>query len=39
MKTCEYAGDPLSESEQFADRDRVALVVQGGRVVKSAPRS
>jgi imidazolonepropionase-like amidohydrolase len=29
-----FAGDPLSEPEQFADRDRVALVVQGGRVVK-----
>jgi imidazolonepropionase-like amidohydrolase len=29
-----FAGDPLSEPGQFADRDRVALVVQGGRVVK-----
>jgi imidazolonepropionase-like amidohydrolase len=34
-----FAGDPLSEPEQFSDRDRVALVVQGGRVVKSAPCS
>jgi len=29
-----FAGDPLSEPEVFADRDRVALVVQGGRVVR-----
>jgi imidazolonepropionase-like amidohydrolase len=34
-----FAGDPLSEPEQFADRDRVALVVQGGRVVKLTSRS
>jgi imidazolonepropionase-like amidohydrolase len=33
-----FAGDPLSEPGQFADRDRVALVVQGGRVVTSTPR-
>jgi imidazolonepropionase-like amidohydrolase len=33
-----FAGDPLSEPGQFADRDRVALVVQGGRVVMSTPR-
>jgi imidazolonepropionase-like amidohydrolase len=32
-----FAGDPLSEPEQFADRDRVALVVQGGRVAKFTP--
>jgi imidazolonepropionase-like amidohydrolase len=29
-----FAGDPLSIPEQFADRDRVALVLQEGRVVK-----
>jgi imidazolonepropionase-like amidohydrolase len=29
-----FAGDPLSRPEQFADRDRVALVLQQGRVVK-----
>jgi imidazolonepropionase-like amidohydrolase len=29
-----FAGDPLSRPEQFADRDRVVLVVQEGRVVK-----
>ena len=34
-----FAGDPLSDPEQFADRDRVALVVQGGRVVKFIPHS
>jgi imidazolonepropionase-like amidohydrolase len=34
-----FAGDPLSEPGQFADRDRVALVVQGGRVVRFTPRS
>jgi imidazolonepropionase-like amidohydrolase len=32
-----FAGDPLTEPEQFADRARVALVMQGGRVV-STPR-
>ena len=34
-----FAGDPLAEPEHFADRDRVALVVQGGRVVKFTPRT
>jgi imidazolonepropionase-like amidohydrolase len=34
-----FAGDPLAEPEHFADRDRVALVVQGGRVVKGTPRT
>lgn len=29
-----FASDPLSTPEQFADTGRVALVVQGGRVVK-----
>ena len=34
-----FAGDPLSEPEHFADRNRVALVVQGGRVAKFTPHS
>jgi imidazolonepropionase-like amidohydrolase len=29
-----FAGDPLTVPEHFADRDRVALVLQEGRVVK-----
>ncbi|HEY2288221.1 MAG TPA: amidohydrolase family protein, partial [Streptosporangiaceae bacterium] len=29
-----FAGDPLSVPEHFADRDRVALVMQGGRIAK-----
>lgn len=29
-----FAGDPLDDPEIFADRDRVVLVVQDGRVVK-----
>jgi imidazolonepropionase-like amidohydrolase len=33
-----FAGDPLTAPEQFADRERVALVVQGGRVVKFTSR-
>lgn len=32
-----FAGDPLSDPELFADRDRVVLVMQGGRLVKSGP--
>jgi imidazolonepropionase-like amidohydrolase len=33
-----FAGDPLSDPEQFADRDRVVLVMQGGALVKSRPQ-
>jgi imidazolonepropionase-like amidohydrolase len=29
-----FAGDPLSVPEHFADRDRVALVMQAGRIAK-----
>jgi imidazolonepropionase-like amidohydrolase len=29
-----FAGNPLDEPKLFADRDRVVLVVQGGRLVK-----
>jgi imidazolonepropionase-like amidohydrolase len=34
-----FAGDPLSVPEHFADPDRVALVLQEGRVVKFSPGS
>ena len=33
-----FAGDPLSFPEQFADRDRVTLIMQAGRVVSFSPR-
>ena len=34
-----FAGDPLSVPEHFADRGRVALVLQEGRVAKSSTES
>ncbi len=34
-----FAGDPLSVPEHFAEPDRVALVVQEGRIVKSSADS
>lgn len=31
-----FSDDPLERPEVFADRDRIALVVQGGRIVRDA---